>query len=83
MQAPNNNHDASYFKDSSHVHNCQLQLLIIIEAGVKFNLMEVFGKPAEAGTVLEGFDQLWSVIKGLVYQAGDGVIGKIFLRVGF
>jgi hypothetical protein len=56
MQAPNNSHDAGYFKDSSYVHNCQLQLLIIIEAGIKFNLMEVFGKPAEAGTALEGFD---------------------------
>jgi hypothetical protein len=46
MQAPNNDHNAGYSKNSCHVHNRQLQLLIIIEAGIKFKFDDASDKPA-------------------------------------
>ena len=61
----------------------QLRLLIIIEAKVKFNRTEVSGKPATTLSLLERFDHLGQIVCWLINQAGNGVIGKVILRVGF
>ena len=60
----------------------QLRLLIIIEAGVKFNRTGILDKPAAACKNLERFDQLGQIVRRLIDQAGNGVIGKLILREG-